>query len=98
MIAIELMRTEIDAVAKRIATRGYTLDISGFRALAGKRRQIQTATEQLQAQRNALAKQVGHAKAKKDEAQTAPLVRQAAETGEKAQQMEATNAAAQRKR
>jgi len=62
MIDVQLLRTEIDAVAKRLATRGYTLDISGFRALEEKRRQIQTATEQLQSQRNALAKQVGQAK------------------------------------
>src|SRR5438552_12923990 len=65
MIDVQLLRTEIDAVAKRLATRGYTLDITGFKALEEKRREIQTATEQLQSQRNALAKQVGQAKAKK---------------------------------
>ena len=97
MIDVQLLRTEIEVVAKRLATRGYTLDISGFRALEEKRREIQTTTEQLQSQRNALAKQVGQAKAKKDEAQAAALMRQAAEFGEKLKRMEADNAAVQEK-
>ena len=97
MIDIQLLRADIDAVAKRLSTRGYTLDVAGFRALEEKRRQIQTATEQLQSQRNALAKQVGQAKAKKDEAQAAALMRQGAEFGEKLKQMEADNAAVQEK-
>jgi len=71
MIDIQLLRTDIDAVARRLATRGYTLDVGAFKALEEKRRQIQTATEQLQSQRNVLAKQVGEAKAKKDEARAA---------------------------
>ena len=97
MIDIQLLRADIGAVAKRLSTRGYTLDVAGFRALEEKRRQIQTATEQLQSQRNALAKQVGQAKAKKDEAQADALMRQGAEFGEKLKQMEADNAAVQEK-
>jgi seryl-tRNA synthetase len=97
MIDVQLLRTEIEAVAKRLATRGYTLDIPGFRALEEKRRQIQAITEQLQSQRNALAKQVGQAKAKKDDEQAAALMRQGAELGEKLKQMEAENATAQEK-
>src|SRR5882762_2594864 len=97
MIDIQLLRADIDAVAKRLATRGYTLDVAGFRALEETRRRIQSATEQLQAERNALARQVGQAKAKKDEAQAAALMRQGAELGEKVKQMEAENAAVQEK-
>jgi seryl-tRNA synthetase len=97
MIDIQLLRTEIDAVATRLATRGYVLDIAAFGALEEKRRQVQTVTEQLQSQRNALAKQVGQAKAKKDEAQAAALMRQGAELGETLKRMEAENAAAQEK-
>ena len=83
MIDIQLLRSDIDAVAKRLATRGYTLDAAGFRALEDARKRVQTTTEQLQAQRNALSKQVGQAKAKKDEAQAASLMAQAAQIGEK---------------
>src|SRR5262249_35918895 len=52
---------------------------------------------QLQAQRNALAKQVGQAKAKKDEAQASALMRQGAEMSERLKQMETENAAVQAK-
>jgi len=95
MIDIQLLRTEIDVVARRLATRGYILDAPAFKALEEKRRRIQTATEQLQSQRNLLARQVGEAKAKKDEAQAAASMRRGAELGEKLKQMEADNAAVQ---
>ena len=97
MIDIQLLRADIDAVAKRLSTRGYTLDVAGFRSLEETRRRIQGATEQLQAERNALARQVGQAKAKKDETQAAALMRQGAELGEKLKQMETENAAVQEK-
>ena len=95
MIDIQLLRTDIDALARRLATRGYHLDVAAFRALEDARKSIQTATEQLQSRRNALAKQVGQAKAKKDEAQTAALMRQGAELAEKLKRMETENAAVQ---
>ena len=97
MIDIQLLRTDIDAVAKRLATRGYELDVAAFKALEEKRRKIQTDTEQLQSQRNALARQVGQAKAKKDEAQAAALMRQGAEIGDRLKQMESENASVQEK-
>jgi len=95
MIDIQLLRSDIDAVARRLATRGYALDVAGFRVLEDARKRIQTTTEQLQAQRNALSKQVGQAKAKKDDAQAASLMAQAAELGEKLKALEGENAGTQ---
>jgi len=95
MIDIQLLRTDIDALERRLATRGYHLDVAAFKALEDARKGIQTATEQLQSQRNALARQIGQAKAKKDEAQAAALMRQGAELADKLRQMEAENAAVQ---
>jgi seryl-tRNA synthetase len=97
MIDIQLLRSDIDAVAGRLATRGYALDVAGFKALEEARRSMQTATEQAQSQRNALSKQVGQAKAKKDEAQAAALMAQAGELGEKLKRMEVENEALQAK-
>jgi seryl-tRNA synthetase len=97
MIDIQLLRTDIETVAKRLSTRGYELDIAGFKSLEDKRRKIQSETEQLQSQRNAAAKQVGQAKAKKDEAQASALMRQGAELGEKLKRMESENASVQEK-
>ncbi|HJS36942.1 MAG TPA: serine--tRNA ligase [Burkholderiales bacterium] len=97
MIDIQLLRSDIDAVAKRLATRGYTLDSAGFRSLEDARKRIQTTTESLQAQRNALSKQVGQAKARKDEAQAASLMAEAAEAGEKLRALEGENESVQAK-
>ena len=97
MIDIQLLRSDIDAVARRLSTRGYALDSPGFRSLEDTRKRIQTATESLQAQRNALSKQVGQAKARKDEAQAASLMAQAAEAGEKLKALEGENESVQAK-
>jgi len=63
-----LLRKDLDAVVQRLATRGVTFDRSQFEALEAQRKQIQTETEQLQAQRNALAKQIGAKKGKGEDA------------------------------
>jgi len=95
MIDLQLLRTDIASVAQRLAPRGYQLDVAGFKALEDARKRIQTATEQLQSQRNALSKQVGQAKAQKDEKLAAQLLAQAAESGDKLKQMETENEALQ---
>ena len=61
MIDIQLLRNSIDAVAARLATRGYALDVAGFEKLEKHRKDIQTTTELLQSQRNAVSKQIGRA-------------------------------------
>src|ERR1700677_4946591 len=59
MLDIQLLRKDIDAVARRLADRGYTLDAAAFQKLEAERREIQTQTEDLQARRNSLSKQIG---------------------------------------
>ena len=97
MIDIQLLRSELDAVAKRLATRGYELDVYGFRELEEQRKRIQTDTEHFQSQRNALSKQIGNAKAKKDEKLVAELMSEVAGFGEKLKKMELENSAMQEK-
>ncbi len=97
MIDIQLLRNDIDAVAKRLATRGYALDVAGFNSLEIKRKNIQTGTEQLQSERNALSKQIGNAKAKQDEKLASELLAQAAGFGDRLKQMELENEAVQAK-
>ena len=91
MIDIQLLRTDIDAVAKKLATRGYVLDAASFAALEARRKEIQTRTEQLQAQRNALAKQVGQAKQKKDETGAHLLMTQGSHVGKELESLESQN-------
>ena len=64
MLDIQLLRKDLDGVAKRLADRGYTLDVAAFSALEAERRAIQTHTEELQARRNSLSKQIGAMKGK----------------------------------
>ncbi|MDT6960844.1 MULTISPECIES: serine--tRNA ligase [unclassified Cupriavidus] len=72
MLDIQLFRKDIDAVAQRLATRGFQLDVATFQALEAERKQLQTQTEDLQARRNALSKQIGMLKGKGEDA-SAPM-------------------------
>ncbi|WP_395946604.1 serine--tRNA ligase [Caedibacter taeniospiralis] len=65
MIDPKLLRSDIEAVAKQLATRGYVLEIGTFNALEEERRIIQQKTQDLQAKRNAASKQIGQLKAQK---------------------------------
>lgn len=67
MIDIQLLRKDIDTVAARLKTRNFELDIPAFNALEQARRQIQTQTEEMQAKRNALSRQIGIMKGKKED-------------------------------
>ncbi|MGB8857505.1 MAG: serine--tRNA ligase [Burkholderiales bacterium] len=64
MLDVHLLRTDIDAVAKRLASRGYQLDVAQFQLLEVRRKLRQTHTQELQAERNSISKQIGIAKSK----------------------------------
>ncbi|MFC0352140.1 serine--tRNA ligase [Undibacterium danionis] len=68
MIDIQLLRKDIDAVAARLATRKFILDVATFNGLEAERKQIQMRTEELQGKRNSLSKQVGMLKGKGEDA------------------------------
>jgi seryl-tRNA synthetase len=68
MIDIQLLRNDAAAVAARLADRGFVLDTARFEVLEAERKQIQTRTQELQARRNVLSKQVGVAKGKGEDA------------------------------
>ncbi|CAH2777207.1 MAG: Seryl-tRNA synthetase (EC [uncultured Paraburkholderia sp.] len=64
MLDIQLLRKDLDGVAQRLADRGYTLDVAAFTVLEAERRDTQTRTEEMQARRNNLSKQIGVMKGK----------------------------------
>ena len=68
MLDVQLLRTNIDDVMSRLATRGPGVDTaaikSRFMELDAQRKTSQTHTQELQAKRNALSKQIGQLKAK----------------------------------
>jgi seryl-tRNA synthetase len=67
MLDITLLRKDLDGVIARLETRKKPqafLNVDAFTALESERKTIQTRTEELQAQRNSLSKQIGQRKAK----------------------------------
>ena len=68
MLDIQLLRTNLDAVAERLSARGYTLDAAAFQVLENERKTLQTRTQELQAARNSLSKQIGMLKGKGEDA------------------------------
>ncbi len=64
MLDINLFRNELPAVAAGLAKRGVVVDTARFETLEAQRKDIQTRTQDLQAKRNALSKQIGIAKGK----------------------------------
>lgn len=59
MIDPKLLRTELDTVAEKLAKRGYELDKAFWQQVEEQRKYIQVKTEELQAKKNAGAKQIG---------------------------------------
>ena len=71
MLDINLLRRDLDQVVSRLQTRKSPqpyLDVAAFQALEHERKTLQSHTENLQARRNALSKQVGQLKAKGESA------------------------------
>jgi len=64
MLDPKRLRAEADAVAAQLARRGYTFDLPRFNEMESRRKTLQTATEALQAERNAGSKRIGQAKAR----------------------------------
>ena len=68
MLDIQLFRTDLDGTAKRLAGRGFQLDVAAFGALETERKTIQVKTQELQAKRNQSSKLIGQAKSKGEDA------------------------------
>lgn len=64
MLDPNLLRNEPDAVAEKLARRGYKLDVETLRSLEERRKVLQVETENLQAERNSRSKSIGQAKAR----------------------------------
>jgi len=68
MLDPSLLRKELDGVVHALARRGIAFDAERFHTLEARRRAVQVETETVQAQRNALAKQIGQLKARGQDA------------------------------
>ena len=80
MLDIQLLRNDLPGVATRLKTRGYPFDTAKFEEVEAERKAIQTRTQELQAKRNTMSKQIGAAKGRGED--VAPLMREVGGIGD----------------
>ena len=80
MLDPALLRAHLADTARRLATRGYTLDTAALEAIESERKRVQTETQDLQNLRNTRSKAIGMAKAKGED--TAALMAEVAGIGD----------------
>ncbi len=81
MLDIKLLRNNLEDVAEQLARRGFKLDTKQFQALEDKRKSLQSATQNLQNERNTRSRSIGKAKAAGEDIQ--PLLAEVADLGDK---------------
>ena len=64
MLDIQQLRKDMHSVVAGLARRGVAFDVKAFTTLEDSRKTLQTSTEELQAKRNTLSKQIGVLKGK----------------------------------
>jgi seryl-tRNA synthetase len=62
MYDLAFFRANLEAIARRLADRGFHLDVEEFRSLDARRRAAVTEAEQLRARRNAESQEIGRLK------------------------------------
>jgi seryl-tRNA synthetase len=87
MLDINLLRNDLEGVARGLARRGVALDTARFAELEHERKDIQTRTQELQNKRNTLSKQIGIAKSKGEDASA--ILREVAGAGDELKGLEA---------
>ena len=80
MLDQKLLRNDIEEVAKKLAVRGYELDIKKFNELEAQRKEVAVKTQELQNERNIKSKGIGKAKAQGED--IAPLLAEVANLGD----------------
>lgn len=81
MLDPQLIRNNLDDVAKSLLVRNMELDVSALGKLEDKRKVLQVRTQELQSERNSRSKNIGKAKAAGEDVQ--PLLDEVADLGDK---------------
>jgi seryl-tRNA synthetase len=95
MLDIQLLRKDLPAVVAGLKRRGFVFDEAGFRTLEDERKRVQSRTEELQAKRNSLSKQIGMMKGKGEDASA--VMKEVGGLGDELKENEALLAANQEK-
>jgi len=86
MLDPKLLRSDLENTAKRLARRGFTLDVATIANLEMKRKHVQVVTQQFQKERNDASKAIGLAKTKGED--VAPFMEAVANIGARLKQAE----------
>lgn len=86
MLDPALLRKDVDFVVAQLKRRGLDFDVARFNQLEAARKEAQIETENLQASRNALAKEIGKLKSQGQDASA--IMQEAAQIPEKLKQLE----------
>lgn len=62
MLDPKILRSDVEAVAKKLQRKGYQLDIAKFNTIENLRKSLQVETQELQSIRNQRSKEIGQAK------------------------------------
>src|SRR5260370_42611312 len=81
MYDFSFFRANLDAIAERLAARGFVLDTAQFRQLDVERRQAITESEQLKERKNARSNEIG--KLKREGVDTPAVQQQVRAMGER---------------
>ena len=81
MLDPKRLRNELDETAALLARRGHVLDTERLRRIEAERKDIQTETQTLQAERNARSKAIGQAKARGEDIE--PLLAEVSGLGDR---------------
>jgi len=95
MLDIQLLRKDLPAAVAGLKRRGFAFDEAAWLALEDERKKVQSRTEELQAKRNTLSKQVGMLKSKGEDA--GAVMKEVTGIGEELKSNEAALAAVQEK-
>ena len=87
MLDINMLRKQLPDVVARLATRPFAFPEKEFNELENERKAVQTQTEELQAKRNQLSKEIGIAK--KQGGDASALMAEAAAIPEKLNELSA---------
>jgi len=86
MLDAKKLRTDLQAVAAKLKTRGFELDTAAIETLESQRKALQVDAQNLQAERNARSKEIGKAKASGADIQ--PILDVVADLGDQLKQAE----------
>src|SRR5881275_1293167 len=95
MLDIQLLRKDLPAVVAGLKRRGFDFPEAEWKAFEEERRKVQSRTEELQAKRNALSKQIGMMKGKGEDASV--VMKEVGGLGDELKSNEAALAAVQDK-